>query len=614
MRALPMFRQRLTQLGWIYRHFGGLLRSERSLLLLALLALAGEIAGQVLAPWSLKYVTDGLLMPTDDGLPLVPDGYPQAHPYRFLAWVCGGLLAITVVGQWCAFKRTVVAATAGQRMVTKLRKRLYHHLHLLPLPFHQRSRFGDLLLRITGDIPMLRDILSQSLLELVGRMLHVIVVLALMFVLDATLACISLGVFVVLVVLSTTFTRKISRVVRKQRRKEAALAFAAGETLRAVALVKAYGREEEVARSFARQNRSTLRAGLKGTRLQASLARWVEITFAIGTASVLAAGVVRHQQTAMSIGDLLLFLSYVRGLAKPLRKMSTISGRIGKAAACGERVLEVLDQVPEEKERGGGDQAPTLRGEIEFRDVHFSYDDRAPALRGVSFRIGAGQKVALVGRNGAGKSTMVQLLLRFFDPGEGVVALDGIDSRRWTLRSLRERITVVLQETFLFGSTVRENVHFAAPDASDEVILRTLDALGGEFVRELPKGLDAKLREAAQNLSGGERRKILLAGALLRHSPILVLDEPTANIDAGTRRDLVERLPALTAGRTALMITHDPEMLGAVDQVLWLEEGRILAAGPHEELLRTHPAYRALFEGRGGELAVSGDSDREDVE
>lgn len=598
LKWIANLRLRVEQLRQIHAQFGDIVRKEKNFLLLAAAAMAGEIAFQLLGPWPLKYLFDGLLIPNAKAaLLFVPQGFPEQHPRTFLYAVCGAILVIAIAGAVFSYWRQIWSATAGQRMVFKLRKRLYQHLHRLPLSFHGNSRLGDLMVRITGDIPMLRDVLSESAIDLLGRAGILLGTLVILFVLDPFLATVALIVLASTAAVSTLFAGRIVRVARRQREKEGILAYRAGETLAAISLVKAYGREEQVVDQFARSNRSSLRQGLKSTRYQAALSRWVEIVFATGLVAIVIFGVTRVSEGGdLTAGDLLVFIAYIRGLNKPLRRVSRTTARIGKARACAERVAEIFRLAPEEDDRDKAGTAPALTGAVELNDVSYQYEpDSAPALSGAWLTIAPTERVGIVGRNGAGKSTLVSLLLRFFEPTRGAVLFDGTDVRSWSRRSLREQISIVLQETYLFGSNIRDNLHFAAPGHSDAELLDVLDQVGAAFVRERPAGLDTELTEGGGNLSGGERRKISLAGALLRDSRVLILDEPTSSIDTASRDDLLDRLPALTAGRTTIVITHDPKLLDWLDRVVYLESGRIVACDSHRELQRSVGEYRSLF-------------------
>jgi len=681
-KLVRTLRKRLVQLRSIRDRFGSLIAKERRLLGLGACALLIETACLLAVPLPIRYITDGLLIPNPDAnLWMVPDHFftepTMEKKTTFLLIISGCVILISTLIGIFGYLRTVWCATAGQRMVMKLRKQLYAHLHYLSLRFHHGNRIGDLMVRITGDIPMLRDILSGALIDLAGRLILMVGYVGLMFWLDSRLALASVAVLLVIGVLSAIFSKRIVKIVKKQRKQEGILAYTTNETLSALTLVKALGREDEVTRRFARQNRAAMRKGLKGTRLQASLSRYAEIIFAAGLAVVLFFGVNRVLAGAMSVGVLLQFISYLRNFNKPLRRASRISTSIGKAAACGERINEILEIDPEEIDAPDAIAAPKLSGEIEFQGVEFSYtqgtdlsdrieeeDDEeereedallgedeselldeeeislgfdlgivgtdyspetklenqsdtpqssekprssgevgAKALNGIDLHINAGEIVAVVGRNGAGKSTLMSLLLRLYEPCSGELYFDGVPSPRYTIRSLRDQISIALQGTYLFGSTVKENLLFSAPEATDEEVWNSLSLVGADFVEDLPLGVDAELAEGGSNLSGGQRRKLALAGALLRKTPILILDEPTAAIDLASRDDLLRRLPDVVQGRTTMIIAHDAALLTGVDRVIYLENGQIKGDGNHEDLqVRLH-RYRELFpdraEGKG---------------
>lgn len=611
MNLLATARLRLEQLRRLRAQFGELIHKERRHLLLAQTAMFAEVGFTLLTPFPMKYLFDGMLIPRE-GEPLrgVPEGFPQERPELFLGLAVGAVLLFAGLTGAAAYLRQVWAATAGQRMVFKLRKRLYERLHRLPLSFHGDRHLGDLLIRITGDIPMLRDVLSESMIDLIGRFSIVFFAVIVLFFYGTGFGLVAIGVLVLTAVLSSVSARRIVKVARKQREKEGVLAYTAAETLAAVSLVKAYGREDEVVERFGRDNRSSMRQGLKATRQQAALSRSIEIVLACGLVAALLIGVPRAlPEGSLRPGDLIIVVAYIRLLAKPIRRIARTSARIGKAAACAERVMEIMNLPPEEpEEETAAEPDAPLDGRLRFRGVGYRYvEDGPPAIAGIDLSIEPRERIGIVGRNGAGKSTLVSLVPRFFDPTEGEVLYDGRPGPALPRRWLRERISIVLQETYLFGSTIRENLHFAAPGVEDGALLAMLDRVGAGFVAASAEGLDAELTEGGKNLSGGERRKIALAGALLRPSNILILDEPTSNIDASSRDDLLARLPEVTEGRTTLVITHDPTLLSGLDRVVYLEEGRIVGCDEHHVLQRESDGYRALFPAR--RAAEEGDAE-----
>lgn len=587
MKPATTLRKGLQDWKTITGKHGDLIRAQSPLLALAGGALLVEILFALVAPWPVRYVFDGLLIPQEGTTILfVPLGWPQEQPMAFLGIVSTAVLLIAAGQGIFGYFRTVTSAMAGQRMVMKLRKRFYSQLLHLSLRFHREQKLGDLLVRITGDVPMLRDVLSTELVDISGRAIQAIATLSLMFWIDPELAVISLVVLVAVSTLSRFFSLRITKVAKKQREFEGEIAFTTGEGLTALQLVKSLGREEEMTRRFARKNRSSLRQGVRATRLQASLSRWTELIFAGGLSVVLLAGAWRvHQSSGMTPGILLVFISYVRSLQKPLRRASRLAAKIGKASACAIRIAEVLEVEPEEKDLPGAVAAPPLKGKIEFQDVHFDYrvavdpqqlENPPAALKGIQLQIPQGQHLVILGHNGAGKSTLCNLLLRLYEPGQGRILIDDHEVTDWTIRSIRDQISVVLQDSLVLSGSVRDNLLFHNPDASEEQMVAALNEAGCQFLLQHPDKLDRILAEGGRDISGGERRRLALASALLRDTPIVILDEPTTGIDPETSADLRKRLPRLLKNKTLILITHDELLAGAFDRQVVMEGGTIV--------------------------------------
>ena len=568
---------------------GDLIRAQSSLLALSSSALAVEVMFALLAPWPVKYIFDGLLIPREGtSLLFVPPGWPQQNTLEFLGIVSAAVLLIAMGQGIFGYFRTVMSAMAGQRMIMKLRKRVYAHLLHLSLRFHRDQKLGDLLVRITGDVPMLRDVLSTEMVDISGRAIQALATLGLMAWIDPELTMISLVVLVIVSMLSRVFSRRITRVAKKQREYEGDIAFTTGESLASLQLIKSLGREKEMVRRFARKNRSSLRQGVRSTRLQASLSRWIELVFAGGLSIVLLAGAWRVLgNSGMTPGDLLVFVSYVRSLQKPLRRASRLAAKVGKGAACAERIAQVLEIEPEEIDLPGATEAPPFSGRIEFNDLQFQYQLTSPegtethlppALQGIQLEIPAGQHLVITGPNGAGKSTLFALLLRIYEPNRGEIRIDGQPITSWTIQSLRDQISVVLQESLVLYGTVRDNLLFHRPDATDEQMVATLEAAGCQFLLQHPDRLDRHLAEGAGDLSGGERRKFSLASAMLREAPVVILDEPTTGIDPASRIEIRELLPRFMKGKTLLIVTHDEELADSFDRKITMKAGRIVNA------------------------------------
>jgi ATP-binding cassette, subfamily B, bacterial len=353
------------------------------------------------------------------------------------------------------------------------------------------------------------------------------------------------------------------------------------EGISAISLVKGFAREAYEEERFSRQNSSSAEAGVVSTRMAAQMDRVVQVLLAVGTCIVIWYGVARVRSGAVSPGDLLIFTAYLTTLYKPIRKMSAMTSRIAKATASGERLLEVLDIRPDITDPPGKTEPHPVTGQLALEGVTFSYPGQAPVLRNASLQIRPGEVVALVGESGAGKSSVAKLLMRFYDPQEGRVTLDGHDLRMVSLASLRDQIAVVLQESVLFATSVRDNIAYGRLDATEDEILAAATAAGADaFIRRLPEGYDTLLGERGETLSGGQRQRIAIARAILRNAPILVLDEPLSGLDAGTARDLIGTLRTVAKGRTTLLIAHDAVSLTLADRVVQVQSGQFAPVSP----------------------------------
>ena len=348
----------------------------------------------------------------------------------------------------------------GQKVVAAIRWQLYSHIQRLSRSFHDAHHSGDLLVRLTGDIGMLRELMLASVLFLSENLLVLLGMVAIMFWMDWQLTLIALGILPVLALLALRFTGKIKEATKKQRRKESQIAGVISETISAIAVVQAFAREGYEGERFSHQNKASLKANLKATRLEANLNRLVEVSLAVGTCGVLWLGVKRVQAGVLTPGDLLVFTAYLAGMYRPVRRLASLTSRIAKASSCGERVISILETEPEIKDAPDAIVAPPFRGEIVFEEVDFWYHPGDRVLNEVSFTVKPGQLVALVGPSGVGKSTIANLLLRFYDPQKGRILIDGTDIRRYTLASLRDQIAVVFQDAVLFSTTIRDNIAY----------------------------------------------------------------------------------------------------------------------------------------------------------
>ena len=581
----PLDRERIASLRRLFRLFAPHLRPHRRRMLAAWLCMLGATLAYLAQPWPLKLIFDYALLPVAGA-----DGYFASLPPTTL--VAGAALMVLVVALLrgvLGYGQTYLTASVGQRVIASVRKRLFSHIQRLSQSFHDEQHSGDLLLRLTGDIQLLRDLLVNAVLLITERLLVMVAVAGVMLWMDWRLALVALTVLPALALVSFRASGKIRHATRKQRRRESRTANILSETIAAVPIIQAHAREAWEDQRFERQHRASLKAGLRATRLEANLNKVVEVILAGGTAGVLWFGVHRVLAGALTPGDLLVFTAYLTTLYKPVRKLATLTSRLAKASVCGERLIAILETEPEIRDLPAARPAPPLRGEIEFHDVTFGYRDDRPVLRDASFRVPAGKTVALVGESGAGKSTIARLLLRFYDPQQGAVRIDGEDIRHYTLASLRSQISIVMQQPHLFALSVRDNIAYGRLDASDAEIERAARlARAHDFIERLPQGYDTVLAEGGASLSAGQRQRIAIARAIVRDAPIVILDEPMTGLDAASEASVQQALERLTEGRSCLLITHDHASALRADLIL-----AVTAAGevvPTTETAATRPA------------------------
>jgi ATP-binding cassette subfamily B protein len=597
---------RRTRARVIYGYFAKDVRKRRARLLGGIGFAVVYAVARVAEPWPLKIVFDQVLFHKPArGFWLSPFTLFGRSSYDLLA-AAGLALAIAALVRGVAYYyEDYLLSSAAQEIVYSIRRRLYRHLHGLPLSFHQRRSTGDLLVRLSSDIVLLRDVLIDSIVNLGSGLILIVLMLAVMLFVDPVLTGISLLVMPLIAGLSVFYGRRIRVTSKQQRKREGQVAAAMHEALAAMDVVQLHGAGEREQERFQQLNRKSLKQGTQAVRLEARMNRSVEFALAGGTVAVLWAGTVRALHGAITPGELIVFISYLRAAYRPLRRASKSVQRSAKALAAAERIVEVLETEPELTDRPTAAPAPPLRGRIAFEAVDFSYAGGQPVLEAIAFDVHPGTTVAIVGETGSGKSTLVSLVPRLHDPVKGRVTVDGLDLRDLTLDSLRAQISVVRQESVLFGLSIAENVRYGCPDASDEEVRAAAAAAGvDEFVDNLPNGYDTVLSERGSSLSGGQRQRIALARALVRKTPILILDEPTTGLDAAKERDVVHAIRELSRDTTTLLVTHDMRLVRDADEVIVLDQGRIVDRGPYKQLLVRSPQFRRLV-GAYDDLAPS---------
>ncbi|MBU6399438.1 MAG: ABC transporter ATP-binding protein/permease [Verrucomicrobia bacterium] len=596
MKPPPPASSGLPNLWRMLRYFWPRLQKHRWLIAVSLAALFAEVGIRLLEPWPLKFVFDGVLR------------FGRKH-HAGVAWANGtfsaseglilaavALVVITASRAVAAYWQTIWFAQIGRRVIAQLREQLYRHLQYLSLSFHTKARTGDLVIRLMNDISMLQDVAVTALLPLSARALIVVAMILLMFWLNWQLALAAIAVFPLFCLLSLTLGRRIQHVAQRQRRQEGALAARAAESISAIKTVQAFSLESAFAREVAAQSEKSLRQDVQGRRLAASLERSVDVLVAIASALVLWRGATLVLDGQITAGDLLVFLAYLKTAYRPVQDFAKYAARLAKASAAGERVLELLDRVPEVRDLPNAISAPPLQGQVEFRGVTFAYERGRRLLRQVDLQITPGQQVVIVGPSGGGKSTLVSLILRLYDPQEGAVCIDGHDVRHFTLESLRSQISVVLQDHVLFAVSVSDNIAAGAPGAGRaEIEAAARLANAHEFITALPQGYDTVVGERGLTLSQGQRQRLAIARAAIRRAPILILDEPTIGLDKQNERAVLEAIQRLYHGRTTFLITHDLRQATRADAVLYVERGRLREQGTHDALVQAGGRYAALW-------------------
>ena len=567
------------------RRFRPHIRRQRRIIAGGSVALIAEVLLRLLEPWPLKLIIDTVAQPVGVEPTTVPE-----NPQLLLLIAALGVVALTALRALASYVSTVAFALAGNRILTDVRAELYAHLQRLSLAFHTASRSGDLVNRITGDIGRLQEITVTAALPLIGNIVTFVGMFAVMAWLDWQLALLALVALPLFVLTSIRLTKRITTVSRTQRAREGELASAAAESLGAIRVVQAYSLEPTLQRAFASTNDRTLRDGVKAKRLSAGLERKTDVLIAVATGLVLYIGARSVLAGRITPGELVVFVSYLKSAFKPMRDLAKYTGRLAKAAASGERIVDLLETAPDVQDAPGARPAGQFHGEVRFEDVTVEYSTGRPALDRIDFTVRPGQRVGVLGPSGAGKSTLVSLLLRLRDPTSGRVLIDGHDLRDLTMASVRGQIAIVLQESVLFVATVRENIAYGAPDidrvTDAEIEAAARSANAHDFIGRLPDGYDTVLGERGASLSGGERQRIAIARAAVRQATIIVLDEATTGLDGDNEQEVTDALRRLTRGRTTFVISHDPHAVADADVVLRIEAGQLTAFGSPGDVLK----------------------------
>lgn len=576
------------------RHLAPYLRPHRAVIGVALGVLIAQAALRMLEPWPLKFVIDRMRGPSATSRTDV-EALSSLDNETFLIVVALSLVVIATLRACAGYFSSVSFAVLGNRVLSALRDRLFRHLTALPLAFHDKARNGDLAMRVTGDIGMLKEVAVTAVMPLAGNLLVLAGMFGVMFWLHWKLTLVVLATLPLLWAMTLRRSHRIHAVAREDRRREGAMAATAAESIGAIRTVQALTLGDHFAGRFASADAGSQNQGVRGKRLAAGLERSVDILIAVATAAVLWYGAHLALAGELSAGELLIFVFYLRRAFRPMRDFAKYTARLAKAAAAGERIFDILERAPAVAERGDAVTAPRFLGHIRYRGVTFGYSPDRPVLDSIDLDIRPGERIAVVGASGSGKSTLTALLLRLYEPNAGSIHIDGRDIREFTLDSLRARIGVVLQDTWLFATSIRANL-CAGRDDVDQASLEAAARLANihDFIVSLPDGYDTAVGERGVTLSNGQRQRLSIARAALRDAPILILDEATTGLDPRTERSVLAALERLAEGRTTLLVTHRPETVRRADRVAFVHDGRLVCA-THAALVASDPRYAALF-------------------
>ena len=497
----------------------------------------------------------------------------------------------------------------GERFILDLRVRLYAYLQRLSLSFFERTSTGELMSRVTNDVNALEQFVTHGSALTAVDLLRLVGAAIVLFLLDWRLALLVLLPVPVLAVALRYFNTRVRPIYRRVRDRLGDINARLQDSLSGIRVIQAFGQEEREMERFAVESESYYQARVQGIRYWSTFFPAMHFVASLGTVIVLGCGAVMVVRGELSLGTMIAFLSYITSLYQPINRLTEIDNVFQQAIAAGERIFELLDVMPEIKDAPETIELPHIRGEVAFHNVSFRYSTGDEVLRDVTFRMAAGEMVALVGPSGAGKTSIANLLCRFYDPTQGRITVDGHDLCKVKLASLRKQVAVVLQDTFLFNTTVRENLLYGKPDATDEeLITAAKTAYAHDFIMALPDGYDTEIGERGVKLSGGQKQRLALARAILADPRILILDEATSSVDAEAEYLIQQALESVLKGRTSLVIAHRLSTIRDADKIIALEEGRIIEVGDHHELMRHGGLYSQLYR-RQLELAATDEKD-----
>ena len=549
--------------------------------LMAVACMLMATSASLYVPWIVRDVIDGVLVNKD---------------ILLLNAITAGIVVVFALRGFFVYGQTYLMSYVSQKVVIDLREALFRHFQRLSVAYYDRSRTGKVLSYMTNDVGALQGALAQNVIELSTESLTLVGSLVAMFYLHWQLALLTLITVPLVAQAMKLFGAKLRKASGTMQQRAAEITSVLQEMIVSVRLIRLFVREEYETNRFMRENDNNFAAQMKAAQLSATLTPVIEFLAAIAVTVIIWYGGREVISGNLTSGSLIAFLVYAVNISNPVKRLGNVYGNIQRAVAAAERVFDVLDTLPEIEDAPGAIELPPVKGNVSFDNVTFEYRDGEPALKKLSIEIPTGQILAIVGPSGAGKSTIANLLPRFYDPQAGIIRIDGIDIRDVTVRSLREQIAMVPQETILFNASIYENILYGRLDADRGAVIAAAQAANAhDFIMQLPDGYETQIGERGSQLSGGQRQRIAIARAILKNPRILILDEATSALDAESERVVQDALDKLMIGRTTFVIAHRLSTIQRADKILVMEKGRMIECGRHTDLLDAGGLYCKLY-------------------
>ncbi len=573
-------------------------RPYRKLVIVILLAMLLETLIGLATPWPLKIIIDNVVghHALPGWLGWMNSFFPAENGMQLAGVAAISFIVITALGSLGAMLDNYYNEKVAQYVANDLRSKMYHHLQHLSLSYYDSHQTGKLLSTITADVSTIQDFSSSTLLNILVDALTIIGMIGIMFYLDSDFTLVALAVTPFLLFFVARFKKAMKKATREVRKDQSSMFVVMQQGLESIRAVNAFGRQDFEESKLNTVSLETVNAALKARRVKSILSPVVAITVSVCTAFVLWRGANLVLNGAMTVGALTVFLWYMSKFFSPVQDLAKMTSTVAQVTVALERVQSILDANTIIPEKPGAKNPGNLKGDIVFENVCFAYDPESPVISNFNLSIHCGERIGICGPTGSGKSTIVSLIARFYDTTNGHVLIDGVDITDFTLDGLRSQIGFVLQDTVLFYGSIRDNIAYGRPGATEEEIIEAAKlANAHEFIMRMPHGYDTLVGERGVTLSGGQRQRIGIARAVVRNSPILILDEPTASLDTESEKIVMEALERLMVGRTVIIIAHRLSTIRDADKIIVLDKGLVAEEGTHEELMNKRGIYTDLY-------------------